>query len=126
LSRDYILSASNDGTVRVWSLATLDCLHILKHKGKVLGVATDNEKIVSVSDEGCKIFDMRGNLRSIIPKSFLCVALYGSLIYCGGHAGVWILDFDVDPKLSGSCLLGEKDIEEHKNGMEIDEPDEEE
>jgi WD40 repeat protein len=82
-----VVSASADGTVRVWDIDTGVCVHTLrKHKEYVLTLAADKQHIVSESgDHSLKIWDMETGayLRSLrIPYqgSMVGVAIVGDTV----------------------------------------------
>lgn len=120
LRGNIIYSASDDNTIRMWSLETLTCIKILQNKDHVLGVTTDGEKIISVGDGGCNIWNMKGELMSEIPKIFNCVELHGTTMYCGGFSGVHVFEFGHDGDFNANNnnnVFKNNDVEE---GMEDD------
>lgn len=92
----YILSASEDQTLRVWEAETGDCLHVLEgHCDRIWRVICPNNEIAitSSSDQTLKIWDfLNGQCVMTLACESDVVALAVSepeqLIFCGGADGI--------------------------------------
>ncbi|KAF7721676.1 SCF ubiquitin ligase complex subunit cdc4 [Apophysomyces ossiformis] len=60
ITDNHLVSAAADSTLRVWSPETGACRHVLSgHQGAITFFQHDNEKVISGSDGGVKIWDIR-------------------------------------------------------------------
>lgn len=60
LSNNYLVSAAADSTLRIWSAATGVCNHVLSgHHGAITCFQHDDRKVISGSDGGLKMWNIR-------------------------------------------------------------------
>ncbi|KAI9251408.1 WD40-repeat-containing domain protein [Phascolomyces articulosus] len=80
LSKDHLVSAAADTTLRVWSPQG-DCMHaLLGHQGAITCFQHDHEKIISGSEGGLKLWDIKTGK---LLQNFVTYA-----------TGVWRVAFD--------------------------------
>ncbi|KAI8148144.1 WD40-repeat-containing domain protein [Fennellomyces sp. T-0311] len=81
LTNDHLVSAAADATLRVWSPQTGDCVHaLLGHKRAITCFQHDHEKVISGSEGGLKLWDIKTGRHL---QDFVTYA-----------AGVWRVAFD--------------------------------
>ena len=69
----YVFSGSSDKTVRIWSVNSGECLHVLEeHEAAILGVSVNGTRLISVDRSGVIIEWNISDIKSVSVVKIIC------------------------------------------------------